>query len=61
MSYVHFLYLHKENEPKESAAGHLVDLWSTALRCSQRTGDIGMTLTLLTESLIRSLLCCSAA
>jgi hypothetical protein len=22
--YVHFLYLHKENEPKESAADHLV-------------------------------------
>jgi len=39
---VHFLCLPKENEPKESAAYHLVPLSETALRCSQRTGDIGM-------------------
>jgi hypothetical protein len=38
---VHFLYLHKENEPKESAADHLVPQNGTALRGSQRTGDIG--------------------
>ena len=31
---VHFLYLDKENEPKESAAYHLVLLRETALRNS---------------------------
>jgi hypothetical protein len=38
--------LHKENEPKESAAVHLVPRCGTTLRCSQRTGDIGKSLTL---------------
>ena len=33
--YVHFLYLHKENEPKENAAEHLVGLCRTALRYSK--------------------------
>jgi hypothetical protein len=33
--YVHFLYLHKENEPKESAAGHLVPL-TEGLPCAAR-------------------------
>jgi hypothetical protein len=39
--YVHFLYLHKENEPKESAADHLVPHNGTTLCCLQRTGDFG--------------------
>ncbi len=44
--HVHFLYLHKENEPKESAADHLARLRPTTLCCSQRTGDIGKSLPL---------------
>jgi hypothetical protein len=62
--YVHFLYLHKENEPKESAAVHLVRQGRTALRSSQRTGNIGKSYPLAgysAESLIRSLFHCSAA
>jgi hypothetical protein len=44
--YVHFLYLPKENEPKERAANHMVPRCGTTLRCLQRTGDIGKSLTL---------------
>jgi hypothetical protein len=33
--YVHFLYLHKENEPKESAANHLIDQRSISLVARQ--------------------------
>jgi hypothetical protein len=62
--YVHFLYLPKENEPKEKAAVHLVRQRRTALRSSQKTGDIGKSHPLAgysAESLVRSLLHCSAA
>jgi hypothetical protein len=60
---VHFLCLPKENEPKEKAAYHLIRNLRIALRCSQRTGDIGKSYPLgySAESLIRSLLHCSAA
>jgi hypothetical protein len=36
--YVYFLYLHKENKPKESAADHLAPLRGTALCCSKKLG-----------------------
>ena len=48
MSFYISLYVHfclPKNEPKRAAA-HLVSLWLTSLCCSQRTGDIGMSLTL---------------
>jgi hypothetical protein len=56
---VRFLYLPKENEPKENAANHLGDHWSTSLAAHQERA-ISESCWRSAESLFRSWLFCSA-